>query len=146
MKKVIILAVLILISQHIFSQAVTEKKLSSHDYAEKSYKQKKTAWIMLGAGGGLLIVGTVIVTVNASNSIVTILDPNYNNNTDPTFGTILIITGAASALGSIPLFVAASRNKSKAASLSFKNETIPQLQKNSLVYNSIPSLSLKISL
>jgi hypothetical protein len=48
-------------------------------------------------------------------------------------------------LGSIPLFLASGRNKRKAMSLSFKNETAPQLLKGSFAYRPIPSVSLKIS-
>ena len=47
---------------------------------------------------------------------------------------------------SIPLFIASSKNKKKAMSMSFKNESAPRLVKSNLVYLSVPSLNLKISL
>lgn len=78
-----------------------------------------------------------------------------NNETDP-FGAlvkaytgpgiIIFGVGLCAAVGSIPLFIASGKNKRRAMSVSFKNEPAPQLQKNSFVYRSVPSLSLKISL
>jgi hypothetical protein len=59
---------------------------------------------------------------------------------------IIFWTGFASMVASIPLFIAYHRNKKKSMSLSFKNETVPQLQNRSFTNRAIPSLSLKISL
>jgi hypothetical protein len=54
--------------------------------------------------------------------------------------------GGVAALSSIPLFIASGRNKRKGMSLSFKNETAPQIQKNSFVYRTVPSLKLRLNL
>ena len=56
------------------------------------------------------------------------------------------LTGVVAMLGSVPFFLASSRNKKKAMSLSFKNQTAPQLNRNSLVQKSFPVLSFKINL
>jgi hypothetical protein len=57
-----------------------------------------------------------------------------------------LVIGGVTALSSIPFFIAAGRNKRKGMSLSLKNETAPQLQKNIFVYKPVPSLTLKINL
>ena len=59
---------------------------------------------------------------------------------------VLFVIGGVSLLSSIPLFIASGKNKRKAMSMSFKMQPIPQLQKNSLVNQQAPSLSLKINL
>ena len=56
------------------------------------------------------------------------------------------ITGLLSMLGSIPFFIASSRNNKKAMSLSFRNETAPRLYQNSWVQKPFPALSFKVSL
>ena len=63
-----------------------------------------------------------------------------------TSGYWIIATGLVAAAGSIPLFIAAARNKRKAMSMSLKNETVPLLQAGSFVNHFVPSLSLKINL
>ncbi len=57
-----------------------------------------------------------------------------------------VLSGSLAMLGSIPFFIAASKNKKKAMSLSFKNETIPQVYKRSIVSIPVPSLIIKINL
>jgi hypothetical protein len=49
-------------------------------------------------------------------------------------------------LASIPLSLAAHRNKKKGMRLSFKNESTPKLQQGSFVNQAVPSLNLKIHL
>lgn len=77
-------------------------------------------------------------------SVLTLTPTNDNNNSSA--AELLLITGAASMLGSIPLFIAAGKNKRKALSLSFKNEKMRPLNKTSFVYRDIPSLNLKLEL
>jgi len=49
-------------------------------------------------------------------------------------------------LGSIPVFIASSKNERKAASFSFNNMMTPQIKNSSLVYKPIPAVTLKINL
>ena len=56
------------------------------------------------------------------------------------------LTGFVSMLGSIPLFIASSKNKRKAASISINNEKIQTLQKGSFAYKFVPAVRLTIRL
>ena len=147
MKKTIILSLLLIIATATFSQQTNPlPALTKQNYLQKSKNQKTAAWILV-AGGAALIVTGAIVWAN---------EVNKRAETDPFGGLVAVYTttsgywivaaGLVAAAGSIPLFIAASKNKRKAMSLSFKKETVPHLQKNSFVNRSIPSLSLKINL
>lgn len=134
MKKIIVFALLLMVSVVSFSQPTTETPMVKTDYLQKSKNQKTTAWVLLGGGAGFILVGVLI-----GNGKEASFD-------DVGTGVVLGGIGALSMLGSIPLFIASGKNKRKAMSMSFKNEMIPQLQNGSFVNRSIPSLSLKISL
>ncbi len=56
--------------------------------------------------------------------------------------------GVLSALGSIPLFIASTKNKRKAnaATTFFKLETAPVIRLHSFVQHSLPAVSVKINL
>ena len=131
MKKIILFTMLLIMSASSFSQ---QTALTKQDYLQKSKNQKTTAWVMLGGGAGLILVGTLIGNSKEASF------------SDAGTGVVLGGIGALSMLGSIPLFIASGKNKRKSMSMSFKNEMAPQLQKNSFVTRLVPSLSLKISL
>jgi hypothetical protein len=113
------------------------------DYLTKSKHQKTAAWIMLGGGFGLGIAGAVV----GLNGTVDLLSGQFDkagNNIGA--GGILIIAGGAAMLGSIPLFIAAGKNKRKGMSLSFSNQPTPALVKNITGNRYVPSISLKLNL
>ncbi|MEP7255831.1 MAG: hypothetical protein ABI666_08630 [Ferruginibacter sp.] len=141
MKKVLIIACAGLITACNCLGQATEKP----SFLQKSKNQKTGAWVLAGSGAGLFVAGIIVSVSNSSKSVVNAYTLQ-SDNTNYTAGTVLLITGAAAALGSIPLFIASSRNKHKAASLSFKNEMAPQLQNSTVFYKPIPSISLKIEL
>jgi len=61
-------------------------------------------------------------------------------------GGFIAAGGFAALAISIPFFTASLKNKRKAISISFKNETAPQIQSSRFVYKSVPSLTLKVCL
>ena len=146
MKKIILFAMFLTLSATSFSQPNTETPKVKADYLQKNKNQKTAAWILVGGGAALIVTG----------SIVWANDINKAAETDPfegiaaiytsTSGYWIVAAGLVAAAGSIPLFIAAARNKRKAMSMSFKNETVPLLQDGSFVNRSVPSLTLKISL
>ena len=131
MKKTITLLMAFIFSSSLFAQ----KNLNKQEYLHKSKKKKTTAWVLLGGGVTVGLIG--LTKINLAGS-----DGDINNGP----GTALFVTGTVAALSSIPFFSASKRNKRKAMSMSFKNQTIPQLQNNGFVYRTIPSLNLKITL
>jgi hypothetical protein len=150
MKKIALLTMLLIISATTFGQQTnTTPTLTKQDYLLKS-KRQKTAAQWLFAGGALLssIGGLIIVLDEASNTFVDVFtfDPSTDYYSSSAGGPILLTTGLLSIAGSIPLFVASKKNKSKAMKLSFKNESTQQIHRGSFIYKSVPSLSLKISL
>ena len=135
MKKIILFTMLMILSASSFSQQTnSHPTLSKQDYLQKSKNQKTTAWVLLGGGAALILVGDLVGNSKESSF------------SDAATGVVIAGAGVLSMLGSIPLFIAAGKNKRKAMSLSFKNEMIPELQNSSFVNRSVPSLSLKISL
>lgn len=135
MKKIIVFALLLIISATSFSQPVTNTApITKTDYLQKSKNQNKNAWGMIGGGAAFILIGDLI-----------------GNSKESTFGeagagAIIAGIGAISIIGSVPLFIASARNKRKGLSVSFKNESAPKLLNSSFVYKSIPSLTLQISL
>ena len=134
MKKIIVVMLLI-ISVASFSQPTTTPATNSKaDYLQKSKSQKTTAWALLGGGAACILLADLIGNGQSSSF------------SDAATGVVIGGAGLLCMLGSIPAFIALAKNKRRAMSLSFKNETVPQLQKSSFVYRSLPSLTLKISL
>jgi hypothetical protein len=124
MKKIAILFLVLAFSINSFSQKPT---LTKDEYLAKSKRQKTTAWIMLGAGGILLAIAA---PGNVSFDIL----------------PVLVIGGGGLVAGSIPLFFAAGKNKRRAMSMAFKNETVPLLKNGGFAKLSCPSVAIKIDL
>ena len=134
MKKIIICFALLIVANSIYSQQNNPSAtLTKKDYMQKSKNQKTAAWLFMGGGVGLSILGFKAETR---------LDDNSKNSSRG----VAIVTGlAAISVGTI-LFITATQNKKRAESLSFRMEKAPQLQQGSLVYRSFPALSFRLSL
>jgi hypothetical protein len=126
MRKFFICALLILATSSSFCQQT--------DFRQKSKKQKTAAWILLG-GGFVVAVGSVILDVSS----------DWTKSETPYLVGIGI--GCNSMIASIPLFIAAGRNKRKAmnASTSLEIRRDPVLTSTGLSFHSTPTLSLKIN-
>ena len=133
MKKIFFCIILLILTNSTFSQQTSSSPvLTKQDYLKKSKHQKITAFCL--AGGGI-----VVWLAGASKYM------NQNDNIDGG-GEVAMAIGSIAAVASIPMFIIASKNKRKAASLSFKNEPSFQVQKSSFVYRAIPSINLKFQL
>jgi hypothetical protein len=127
MKKIIVFTLLMVIAVHSFCQ-----QTNSQDYLQKSKHQKTAAWIMLGGGVALGVAGAA---VDASNW--------YSSG-----GDVLLVIGGAAIVSSVPLFIAAGKNKKKSTAVSgfFKMEKAPVIRHTSFAYRSYPAVSIKINL
>ena len=135
MKKVTICTLLLILSTTSFSQQTNQAPtVSKQDYLKKSKRQKTAAWILLSGGTLTTLLGTV-----ESN-------PNSIAGGDNSRRTIFLITGLAAIGASIPLFIASSKNKKKAASFSLNFETAPVLQQSQFIYHSFPAATFTISI
>ena len=118
-----------------FNKNMSNSELGQY-YKQKSKNQKITAWIMLGGGLTLDIIG-----INKAVSEMTVFSgPVKSSNT----GETLFVIGTVSALLSIPLFISSSRNKQRARIL-LSNHKIP-LSFSSEKNNSIQSIGIGIQL
>lgn len=111
------------------------------DFLRKSKNQKTAACVLLGIGTVVSMTGIAKVASNTNLNPFN-GEPIYKENS----GDILLLIGTCAMLGSIPLFIAASKTKRKAISLAFKNEYSEQIRQGSAVHKVVPSLSLKIGL
>ncbi|MBC7875012.1 MAG: hypothetical protein H7Y01_13500 [Ferruginibacter sp.] len=115
-------------------------------YLKKSKSQKTAAWILLGGGGLLATAGLAVGMNEAVDQLSTLFTGEEQKSSNT--GAVLFYTGLASMAGSIPLFIASSKNKKKANSISasFKMETLPSIRENSIVKTGYPAIVVKFSL
>lgn len=136
--KSITLLLMLAISTSLFSQQTTADRKTN--YQHKSKIQKTVALILLGGGATLVLTDILIPRGEVIHE--GFWDSYKNDGIKTTFG----LTGIVSMLGSIPFFIASSKNKRKAASVSIYNEKIQTLQKGSFAYNFVPAVRLTIRL
>ena len=144
MKNSIILIMLIAFTTVSFAQQTTPKEnWKDSDLYKKSANQKRMAWILLGSGTGLFIGGMI-----AHFSYVNSHDDVLAGVTSVTTGEVVAFIGLATAGGSIPCFIAASRNKKKAqaASVFIDMEKAQVLQGTAFSYQPFPAVGLRIPL
>ncbi|MEO6069087.1 MAG: hypothetical protein ABIP31_01015 [Chitinophagaceae bacterium] len=140
MKKMIVFLTLIAIGFSSFAQTETDNVKTKKYYLDKSRKQRTTGWIMLGGGVALTGIG---IGAAVAESINYVLGDSKSGN----IGSVLATVGVVSALGSIPVFICASKNKRKAAEVAFSIQKLP-----SMLYSSNgqaafqPALTLKVSI
>ena len=116
-------------------------KIDANALLQKSKNKKKVAWIMAGGGATFILAGSIIPRGEIKR--YNVIFPEYKNDG---IKASFLLTGALSMLGSIPFFISSHHNKKKAASLSFRNERVQQINKSSLAYGTIPGVSLKFKL
>ena len=144
MKKMIILTMLLAFAAASFCQQITPKPdWTETDYYKKSKKQKTTAWVLLGSGVALF-TGGLIAHYNYINNH----DDPFAGLTEVTTGEIVATVGLFAVVGSIPLFIASSKNKkkAKAASVFIDMEKAPVLEGTVFSNQSFPAFGVRISL
>ena len=148
MKKFLFLLVILFESgTALFAQADIPKKntmLSAEQYLQKRGKQNTAAWLLLSGGSVLFITAFII---ESDQSMLSTNSPNYNQGKG-TASTIIGVTGLAATIASIPFFIAASKNKRKARSVSMglKLEKTTVASPFSFTRHSYPALSINIKL
>lgn len=135
MKKTITFLMLLLFAVNAFSQTIPNNEFSKEYYLKKSKNQKTTGWILLSGGTIMTVVGVI----GFSDSLYS----NSNSTTDA-YGFIML-GGVVSGLGSIPFFIMSGNNARKAATISLINQPVFSPIQGSLVLNSQPALSVKIT-
>jgi hypothetical protein len=145
MKKIILLPLLLAFTAVSFGQQITPKQdWKDSEYYKKSKNQKTVAWIFLGSGVAL-ITGGLIAHFHYVNDTGDVLAGVY---TGLSTGEAVAIVGTVVAGGSIPFFVASSKNKkkAKAASVFIDMEHAPVLQGAVFNNQSFPAVGVRIPL
>jgi heme/copper-type cytochrome/quinol oxidase subunit 3 len=144
MKKIIILPMLLAFVAVSFGQQTTPKPdWKDSEYYKKSKNQKTAAWIFLGSGVAMF-TGGLISHFNYINN----QDDPTAELTQVTTGEFVALAGVIVAGGSIPFFIASSKNKqkAKAASVFIDMEHAPVLQGAVFNNQSFPVVGVKIQL
>jgi hypothetical protein len=134
MKKILFSLALLIFTVQSFAQTPA---FSKDYYLHKSKSQRTTAWILL-AGGTLTTVGGVFAYI--ANDI------NQGSNSAETAFVVLMWSGIAADVLSIPFFISASKNKKRAAAIAINNQHIYFQQQGSIAVKIQPALTLKIRL
>ena len=147
MKNFIILTMLLAFATVSFGQQIAPKQdinWKESDYYKKGKKQKTVAWILLG-GGVALFTGGLIAHFHYVNDTGDVLAGVY---TGPSTGEVVAIVGAVVAGGSIPFFIASSKNmkKAKAGSVFIDMEKAPVLQGTVFSNRSFPAVGFRVRL
>ncbi len=107
MKKLLFCLTWLILTCSCFSQETNAKQsLTKQDYLAKSKRQKTAGWIMLGGGAALVGVG---IAIGSSEEL---------SFDDAGTAAVLGGVGILSMIGSIPVFLAAGKNKRRANRMS----------------------------
>ena len=123
---------------------ITISAPSSQDLLlKKSSRQKTGGLLLLTTGSALIIISMAIAIEDLGNSLDCLLcpDPPPQKDHSGTI-TVLAITGAAAIIASVPMLVAARKNKKAAVRLSFINQHAEIIVHNRYYRSSIPSMAL----
>jgi len=134
MKKFFLPLIFLFFTLQTFSQTEINQKFSKDYYLKKSHIQRTTAWILLGAGGGMM-VGGIAIYLGAPW-----VGPGQNK------GLWLFYLGGAVASTSIIFFLNAHHNKKRTTTMAITNQKIPWHQKNSIGFVNQPSFAMRINL
>ncbi|HEX7846979.1 MAG TPA: hypothetical protein VF476_14355 [Chitinophagaceae bacterium] len=140
MKKSILLLLLIAISivTPLFGQdSIPSAKT---DYLKKSRNQRTAGKVLLIGGGALLTVGFALALDDLGGLF------NSADKDNSKAASILIYTGGAAMLASIPLFLSGAKNSRKAMGISLGTQPVLQTRYYGLSIKRIPSLSLTLNL
>ncbi len=153
MRKIILYTLLLVIPAATFCQSTpNDMPVVKTDYLKKSKNQKTAAWLLLGGGFALTVTSTLMaapkVTEDVGNIFVGVFSGEPAPENNYTAENILLITGTASMLASIPFFIASKKNKRKAIDMTanIKMENVRMFQYQSFVQTSYPAIALKIKL
>ncbi len=140
MRKILVIVFLLLtqiVTAQINDPAISISKQELHDAYLMKYKKNKTSgWVLLGSGIGMILGGGITYASYAAQG--------FNGKAPVAAETLFIFIGPAVSLVSIPFFISAKRNKTK-ANLAFNMETLaPENQK--FHQSNTMALALKIQL
>ena len=143
--KVVMIFLLLCFALTSFSQGKMQAGISKNDFLRKSKKQKTIGWIFLGGGAALVTTGLLIPEGDVTGFSVY---PDWSDtHENDGIKAALSLTGVLSMLGSIPFFIASSKNKRRAGTtVSFNSQRILLPRQSAFVTCVQPALTLKIGM
>lgn len=134
MRKLLILLAFFLVATPIIKAQSLESKILIEEYIKRSEKQKKTGLILLGAGVGSIILGTVL------------FGTGWNDDSEFALGSgaILMTAGSISTLVSFPVLVSSASNGRKAAKLGIGTAQLAEPIPNGFSQKTYPALHFSI--
>ena len=146
MKQILLSFLLLSLAATCFAQyADTTKQSIATNYLKKSKNQKTAAWLLVGGGAVVTTVGMVVGFGEVTDAIIT----SFSGEEQSSFsaGALLTLTGLTAMVGSIPLFIAAGKNRRKAAaSVSFKVENATNIYQLAVTNTRYPAVAIHIRL
>jgi 4-amino-4-deoxy-L-arabinose transferase-like glycosyltransferase len=143
--RIVFSLLLLCIASGVFCQAKTKAGLSTDEYLQKSKRQKTIGWVLLAGGAALLTTGTLIPEGEVTGTYVY---PDWSDkHKNDGLKAALSLPGILAMLGSVPFFIASSKNKDRAAAtVSIEHQKILLPQQSAFVARIQPALTLKIRL
>ena len=136
MKKLISIVVLAIVSFNLYSQEMQplENKPVKTDYLAKSKKQRTVGLILITTGLAVSFIGFGIT-----------MDHYLEGpETHPDAEAVLYWSGLAMITTGVTFLAIAKKNKRKALSMSFINQSSQQLRYNTVMNTSVPSVRLRL--
>lgn len=119
----------------------TDYKPGSKEYfLQRAKNQKTIAWVLLGGGTAMTIIGLIGFDANFD-----IWSGSEAQNTRADIFGFVTLTGMLADVISVPFFISAHHNKKMASMLSVSNQTVYHPLFNSKSLNVSPSITLKIN-
>jgi hypothetical protein len=142
MKKIILSIVSLAFFLNVFAQDTTPQAYSRDYYLQKSKNQRTAAWVLLGVGTTLIVVGAVTGASGVANS-------NYPFMTDEEISSsntsgVIVAVGAVMDVASIPFFISAGKNNRRAYEVDLSNENVFLLKNNFVASRPIPAITFRI--
>lgn len=137
---------LVFTSVSFFQQNSSPKySFTQTDYLKKSKNQKTLAWLLLGSGACLVIVGQLIPKGEEDGFDILTWSESHKNDD---LKALFTLGGALSMGGSIPLFIASDKNKRRAieASAFFDFEKVPMLNQMQIRQHRFAVTGIRIQL
>lgn len=137
MKKIIVTLMLLMVVFSTFGQRLPIQQQPKEFYLQKADRQMQAGWVLLGVGTVGIVTGAILASQDAGNDIYS--DENI-------VGYVLLIGGIGLDLCSIPLFIGASSNRKKAATISVGLQSYAPQPIPNTATNVQPAVILRIRL
>ena len=141
MKTFFLTVMVIVMAFYSYGQRLPAPQAVETDYLAKGKRQNTIAWLMLAGGTGVAILGYTLWISESLNG-----DGVYSSTAR--WYLAMGYAGGACMLGSIPVFIAAARNKGMGmrGSVGIKFERPPALAPPLTLSRSFPAIAFKIDL